>query len=109
MKSPFVTDLFSKIIEGEYEKSLSAGAARSALEHLESVGESIRQSQGDDVRENVLGYREVKRCLEQCLDFIENPSSVVTNIDHAIYYGYAATRLKKAEEIIDSELPDFGF
>lgn len=51
MKNPFVTHLFSKIAEGEYEKTISASAARLILEHLESIGESIRQSQRDEVRE----------------------------------------------------------
>lgn len=109
MKKPFVEHLFTKIIEGKHEKSLSSSAARAVLEHVEGVGEAIRQAQGEEVRQNVLGYREVTRALEQCLDYIENPNTTVTDADNAIYYGYAYNRLREAEEIIDNELSEYEF
>lgn len=109
MKNKFVDHLFSKISEGRYEKALSAQAARAKLEQLEEVGEKIRQSQGEDVRQNVLGYKEVKRALEQCLDFIENSSSTVTDTDFSIYVSFATTKLREAESIIDAELSDYDF
>lgn len=108
MKNKFVDHLFSKIGEGRYEKALSASAAKSKLEQLEEIGEKIRQSEGDDVCQNVLGYKEVKRALEQCIDFIENKSSSVTDTDFNIYVSFAETRLIEAESIIDEELSDYG-
>lgn len=75
---------------------------------MDEVGETIRLHSGTESRENVLGYRLVKRALNQCLDYIENPSSTVTDEDYAIYYDFSAARLKIAEEIIDEELPELG-
>lgn len=107
MKNKFVDHLFSKIVEGRYEKALSSLAAQSKLEQLEEIGEKIRQSEGEEVCQNVLGYREVKRALEQCLDHIENSSSSVTDTDFYIYLSFASERLKEAESIIDEELTDY--
>ena len=106
MKKPFVDHLFSKIVEGRYEKALSSAAVKAKLTQLEEVAEKIRSSNGSDAVQNVLGYREVKRALEQCLDFITNPSSMVGDADFSICNEYVAVRLKEAEVIIDSELDE---
>ncbi|GHZ50338.1 hypothetical protein VCSRO8_3389 [Vibrio cholerae] len=108
MKNVFIDHLFSKIVEGRYEKALSVAATKAKLEQLEDVRNAIQSTSGEEAVQNVLGYREVKRSLEQCLEFIENPHSPVTDADFVIYLGYAETRLKEAEKIIDSELSELG-
>ena len=108
MKSVFIDHLFSKIVEGTYEKALSSAAAKEKLNQLEQVREKILGSYGEDAVQNVLGYREVKRSLQQCLDFIENSETTVTGADFSIYLDYSERRLKEAEEIIDVELGELG-
>lgn len=107
MENKFVDHLFSKIIEGRHEKSLSAAAAKSKLEQLESVAEQIRTNSGSDAVQNVLGYCEVKRALEQCHRYIIGEASI-TDTDFSIYYSFAADRLREAEAIIDNELSHLG-
>jgi len=109
MNNTFINHSFKKIIEGRHSSALSASGAKSVLEHVESVANELRSSQGDEAVQNILGYKEVKRALEQCIDFIENPNSLITDTDHTIYYDFLSDRLEKAEKIIDSELPEFGF
>lgn len=104
----FIDHLFSKIVEGRYEKTLSTAAVKAKLEQLENVSEKIRSVYGDDAVQNVLGYREVKRSLEQCLDFIQNSSSKVEDVDFIIYLDFSRFKLKEGERIIDSELADLG-
>lgn len=106
MKKVFIDHLFSKIVEGRYEKALSAAATKAKLAQLEDVRNAIQSTYGEEAVQNVLWYREVKRSLEQCLEFIENPHSLVIDADFVIYLGYAETQLKKAERIIDSELSE---
>ena len=108
MEKIFIDHLFSKIVEGRFEKTLSVAAVKAKLSQLEDVGNKIRASNGDEAVQNVLGYREVKRSLEQCLDFIENPNSHVEDSDFSIYLEYAENRLKEAETIIDSELRELS-
>ncbi|EGR0666562.1 hypothetical protein E2J97_14970 [Vibrio cholerae] len=108
MKKPFIDHLFSKIVEGRYEKALSSAAVKAKLEQLENVSEKIGSMYGNDAIQNVLGYREVKRCLEQCLDFIQNSSSEIEDVDFTIYLDFARFRLEEGERIIDSELSDLG-
>jgi hypothetical protein len=108
MEKRFVDHLFSKIVEGRFEKALSAAAARAKLSQLEDVSNKIRTLNSDEAVQNVLGYREVKRSLEQCLDFIENSNSLVEDSDFSIYLEYAENRLKEAEVIIDSEQGELG-
>jgi hypothetical protein len=108
MKKPFITHLFTKIIEGQNEKALSASAAKATLEHIESVGEQIRESQGEGARQSVLNFNEVKRALEQCIDFSENSKSTVTEEDHTIYYDFLHAKLTYAEKVINSELSELG-
>lgn len=108
MKNLFIDHLFSKIIEGRYEKALSTAAVKAKLDQLENVSEKIRSVYGDDAVQNVLGYREVKRCLEKCLDFIQNSTSEVEDVDFTIYLDYSRFRLEEGERIIDSELAVLG-
>ena len=108
MKTPFIDHLFSKIVEGRYEKALATAAVKAKLDQLENISEKIGSMYGDDAVQNVLGYREVKRCLEQCLDFIQNSSSDVEDVDFTIYLDFARFRLKEGERIIESELADLG-
>ena len=108
MKSPFIDHLITNIIEGKHEKALSASAAKATLNKLDEVAETIASSQGEDFKQSVLSYAEVKRALEQCIDFVENRSTVITDQDHTIYYDFIMTNLKKAESTIDSELSHLG-
>ncbi|MEZ8467291.1 hypothetical protein AB6D20_022140 [Vibrio splendidus] len=108
MKELFIDHLFSKIVEGRYEKTLATAAVKAKLAQLENVSGKIGSMYGDEAVQNVLGYREVKRCLEQCLDFIQNLSSEVEEVDFAIYLDFARFRLKEGERIIESELADLG-
>jgi len=106
MNKPFINHLFTKIIEGKNEKVLSASAAKATLQHVEHVGEKIREFQGNDVRQSVLNYIEVKRALEQCIDFVENPNTTVSEVDHTIYYDFLHAKLIQAEEVINNELSE---
>lgn len=108
MKEQFVDHLFSKIAEGRNEKALAARAVGAKIGQLEEWGERIREHSGEEARQHVLGYREVKRALEQCKDFIENSSSPVTEADFSIYVYFAKKRMLEAESIIDKEFPEFG-
>ncbi|MCE2595316.1 hypothetical protein K6Y31_10865 [Motilimonas cestriensis] len=108
MKSPFINHLITKIIEGKSEVALSSSAAKATLSKLEEVAEAIRTSQGEDAKQSVLSYIEVKRALEQCIDFVDNKSTQVTDEDHTIYYDFIYSNLTKAEAIIDSELTHLG-
>lgn len=108
MKKPFIEHSFSKMIEGKFQPQLAAGIAGAVLKHLDEVKEKIGETHGDDAVENVLNYREVKRALEQIIDYCSNASSAVTDEDHSIYYEYAYNRLEKAENIIDKELSDLN-
>ena len=108
MKNKFIDHLFSKIIEGRSEKSLSAAAAKSKLEQLENVAEQIDRHSGQEAVQNVLWYTEVKRALEQCHDYIVNSQSPITCTDFSIYYSFAADRLRQAEGLIDEELSELG-
>jgi hypothetical protein len=109
MENNFVDHVFSKIIEGKDQPELSLTSARSKLQQVKEVAEKIRLSQGGDAVQNILGYKEVERALLQCIDFVDNPESQVTEADFYIYESYAKSRLKKAEEVIDSELQGYGF
>ncbi|MCS6096197.1 hypothetical protein [Shewanella baltica] len=108
MKEAFVDHLFSKIVEGRFEKVLSSAAVKAKLKLLDNVSNTIQSNYGEEVAQNVLGYQEVRRSLEQCLDFIENQFSTVTKTDFSIYLYYAQIRLREAEEIIDSELSELN-
>nr|WP_321401034.1 hypothetical protein [uncultured Desulfobacter sp.] len=109
MKKPFIEHSFSKMIDGKFQPQLAAGMAEAVLKHLDEVKEKIDETHGDEAVENVLSYREVKRALDQIIDYCRNASSTVTDEDHGIYYEYAYNRLKKAEDIIDKELSDLNF
>jgi hypothetical protein len=109
MKKNFVNHLFTKIIEGRNEPTLSISAIKATIEHVESVAETIRLQDGEEVVQNVLGYKEVNRALNQLLDYCNNSSSVVSDEDHTIYYDFLHTRLLKAQSIIDSDMQDYGF
>ena len=109
MNNSFVNQFFTKIIEGRSEPELSIAAINAILEHVERVAETIRIQDGQEAVQNVLGYREVTRALNQLLDYCNNPSSEVNDEDHAIYYDFLHARLLKAESIIDDELQEYGF
>lgn len=108
MKKPFIGHVSSKIIEGRYEKALSLSAANSVLKHVEEVAEIIRQKNGSEAVENVLYYAPVKRCLLQCINYIEDETSAVNDEDFRIYYAYMTQHLKIAQTIIDTELHELG-
>lgn len=108
MKNKFIDHLFSKIIEARYEKSLSATMAQSKLAQLESVAEKIRSDSGSQAVQDILGYNEVKRALEQCHNYIVGSSPSILDTDFYIYYNFAANRLLEAESIIDKEFSHLG-
>jgi len=84
VKSPFINHLITKIMEGKNEKDLSARAAKATLTKLNEVAEVIASSQGEESKQSVLSYASVKRALEQCIDFVENSSTQITDEDHYI-------------------------
>lgn len=108
MKTKFVDHMFSKIIDGRHEPSMSTLAVKSTLDKIEIAKEAIFKSSGKDAVQNVLHYSEVKRALEQCLEYINNLDSWLTYDDFAIYQNFAEDRLLEAEKIIDDELPELG-
>ncbi|MDD1782960.1 hypothetical protein LRP49_17445 [Enterovibrio sp. ZSDZ35] len=108
MKDRFVDHHFTKIIEGRHEPSVSTLAITSTLKKIEIAREAILKSRDEDVVQNVLCYSEVKRALEQCLEYINNLDSWLTYDDFAIYQNFAEDRLLEAEKIIDQELPELG-
>ena len=106
MKIIFIDQIFSLIVYGQDEKSLSAMAIKQKLQQLDDVFNFIDNAYYE--AEHILGYKEVKRALEQCLLFIEEPLSSVTNEDFIIYLSYAKTRLREAEKTIAEELNEFN-
>ena len=106
MKKKFVDHMFTKIIEGRHETSMSTVAIESTLDKIENAREIILKSRGEDVVQNVLHYSEVKRALEQCLEYINNLDTWLTYDDFAIYQHFAEDRLLEAEKIIDDELSE---
>lgn len=108
MTHSLVDHLFTKMIEGKKEPILAASAAEAALKRLDEVGEKIHEVSGEEGKNNILGYYEVKRALEQIKDYCINPNTTVSDEDHGIYYGFAYNKLKEAEKIITIELPDLN-
>ncbi|MBY3790647.1 hypothetical protein GLP30_18865 [Photobacterium phosphoreum] len=106
MEIIFIDQVFSQIVYGQYEKDLSAMATKQKLQQLDDVFNYINDAYYE--AENILGYKEVKRALEQCLLFIEEPLASVTNEDFIIYLSYAKTRLREAEKTIAEELNEFN-
>lgn len=106
MKTKFVDHMFTKIIDGRHEPSISTSAIESTLDKIETAREAILKSSGADAVQNVLHYSEVKRALEQCLEYINNLDTWLTYDDFAIYQNFAEDRLLEAEKIIDVELPE---
>ena len=108
MKTKLVDHLFTKIIDGRYEPSISTLAIQSTLDKIETIREVIRKSSGEDAVQNVLHYSEVKRALEQCLEYVNNPNTWLTYDDFSIYQSFAEYKLLEAEKIIDNELSELG-
>ncbi|CAA0079592.1 Uncharacterised protein [BD1-7 clade bacterium] len=104
MNKAFLDHSFNKIVEISHDPQFARVFVEGKLRQLEEVAEVIRSSEGEDSPENVLNYRLTHRAFSQCLDYINNPSSVVTETDYYIYYSFLATALQKAEQIIDDEL-----
>lgn len=103
MKTPFIDHSFSKIIEGDYLKSLVMVVVTDKLKQLDKVAEAIQKDSGSDAIESILAYKTVRRALEQCHAFICNGSTDdLTDDDYSIYYEHAYTKLKKAQDIIDA-------
>lgn len=65
MKIIFIDQVFSQIVYGQYEKDLSAMATKQKLQQLEDVFHAIKENNGGDEAQSILGYNEVKRALEQ--------------------------------------------
>lgn len=97
MKKIFIDANFNKIAEGRDKKITSAWVTKAKLEQLEEIRKAIQSTRSEEAVQNILSYREVKRSLEQCLEFIENSHSSVTNADFVIYLSYAETQLKEAD------------
>ncbi len=108
MKKSIINYSFTKMLEGKLSPVVSAMAARTALEDFETLKESILSSQGEDAVISVLNYPKIKRCLQQCLVYLEDPNSKITDDDYFIYYDYAYTHLKVVENTIDTELSSLG-
>lgn len=103
MRNKFINQVFYKIIEGKYDPISSAAGAVSTLKRVEDVAEKIQASFGKEAVQNVLSYKEVKHALNQCIDYIQNLNTKVTDVDHTIYYDFIHAKLEKAEKIIDED------
>ncbi|MCG9964015.1 hypothetical protein [Shewanella cutis] len=103
MKTKLFDQMCKKIIEGKHDTVLSAAGAKATLKNVENIAETIRAQFGQDMVESVLSYKEVKRALEQCIDYVENSKTSVTDEDHTIYYDFIASKLARAEDLIETD------
>ncbi|WP_087019740.1 hypothetical protein [Thaumasiovibrio subtropicus] len=108
MKRPFIDELFASIDLAREQVVLASGAVKVKLVQLERSYSVLTDHLGDLEANQVLSYSEVKAALEQCLDYIVNPFSVVKKNDFIAYLCYCHLALRRAEEAIDSRYGELG-
>lgn len=99
MAVTLVNHSWSKIIERD---SYAKQALKDKIEEVTQLEESIRQTDGEDAARNVLKDGLIIHALKRCLENLEG-SSTVTVKDYWVFYEFATSAAKKAEEILNED------
>lgn len=97
MKSTFNDHSFHKILQHYNESTLASRLITLKINELEDINDTLQKDFGEEYTHNILSYKEVKRALEQCYNFINNLDSSLSSTDFFIYYEYLATKFTKID------------
>lgn len=99
MSVKLVDHSWKKIIERD---AFSKVAVRGKIQEVEQLQESIRSKDGEDAVRNVFSDGLIVHALKRCQENLED-STTVTEQDFWVFYEFATTAAKKAENILNEE------
>ena len=99
MSVKLVDHSWKKIIERD---AFSKVAVRGKIQEVEQLQESIRSKDGEDAVRNVFSDGLIVHALKRCQENLEG-STTVTEQDFWVFYEFATTAAKEAENILNEE------